>query len=59
VVGFVFLRQAFLRQAFLRQVFLRQTQGAQPVHVLKGGCVARRLLLQCLIDFRFSPLIAV
>jgi len=38
---------------------LRQAQGAQPMHVLNGGRVARRFLLQCLIDFRFSPLIAV
>jgi hypothetical protein len=38
---------------------LRQAQGAQPVHVLNGGRVAGRFLLQCLLDFRFSPLIAV
>jgi len=38
---------------------LRQAQGAQPMHVLNGGRVARHFLLQCLIDFRFSPLIAV
>jgi hypothetical protein len=38
---------------------LRQTQGAQPVHVFNGSRVARRFLLQCLLDFRFSPLIAV
>jgi hypothetical protein len=38
---------------------LRQAQGAQPVHVLNGGRVASRFLLQGLIDFRFSPLIAV
>lgn len=49
VVGFVFLRQAFLRQA----------QGAQPVHILKSSRVARRFLLQCFVDFRLSPLIAV
>lgn len=49
VVGFVFLRQAFLRQA----------QCAQPVHILKSSRVARRFLLQCFVDFRLSPLIAV
>jgi hypothetical protein len=38
---------------------LRQAQGAQPMHVLNGGRVASRFLLQCLLDFRFSPLIAV
>jgi hypothetical protein len=36
-----------------------QTQCPKAVHVLDDSRTASRLLFQCFVDFRFSPLIAV